>query len=90
MTDMDRENLVFFSVPYDRGFTAYVDGQEREIERVDHGLMAVCVPEGSHTIEFVYFPAGLLPACGVSAAALLLLLASLIPERKRAGRNSKK
>ncbi len=89
-TDMDRENLVFFSVPYDRGFTAYVDGQEREIERVDHGLMAVCVPEGSHTIEFVYFPAGLLPACGVSAAALLLLLASLIPERKRSGRNSKK
>lgn len=28
---LDRTNLMFFSVPYDDGFTAYVDGQETEI-----------------------------------------------------------
>ena len=31
---LDRANLMFFSVPYDDGFTAYVDGQETEILRV--------------------------------------------------------
>ncbi len=52
--DMERENLLFFSVPYDEGFTAYVDGVETKIVRVDYGLSAVVVPEGSHEIEFRY------------------------------------
>lgn len=56
---LDRENLVFFSVPYDDGFTAYVNGQEAEILRVDNGMMAVLCPAGWSNIDFVYSPAGL-------------------------------
>ena len=41
---LERPNLVFFSVPYDDGFTAYVNGQETEILRVDNGLMTVLCP----------------------------------------------
>ncbi len=49
---LDRANLMFFSVPYDDGFTAYVDGQETEILRVDEGLMAVPLPRrnGHHRL----------------------------------------
>ena len=50
---------MFFSVPYDDGFTAYVDGQETEILRVDEGLMAVLCPAGTVTIDFVYQPDGI-------------------------------
>ena len=39
--DLTRENLVFFSVPYDDGFTAYVNGEQADIVEVDEGLMAV-------------------------------------------------
>lgn len=53
-TNLERDNLVFFSVPYSKGFTAYVDGNETEIEQVFGGLMAVYVPEGDHSIEFRY------------------------------------
>ena len=42
----DRENLVFFSVPYDKGWTAYVNGREVEIEEVNAGFMAVKVGAG--------------------------------------------
>ena len=56
---LDRANLMFFSVPYDDGFTAYVDGQETEILRVDEGLMAVLCPAGTVTIDFVYQPDGI-------------------------------
>ncbi len=56
---LDRDNLVFFSVPYDDGFTAYVNGQETEILEVDNGLMAVLCPAGWNNIDFVYSPAGL-------------------------------
>ncbi|MBQ7902968.1 MAG: YfhO family protein, partial [Oscillospiraceae bacterium] len=51
---LNQPNLVFFSVPYDEGFTAYVNGQEAEIEKVNYGLSAVYVPAGDNTIEFRY------------------------------------
>ena len=51
---MERDNLLFFSVPYDECFTAYVDGVETKIVRADFGLSAIPVPEGDHEVEFVY------------------------------------
>lgn len=50
--NLDKRNLVFYSVPYDDSFTAYVDGKETVIEKVFDGLCAVEVPEGDHCIEF--------------------------------------
>jgi len=66
---LDRANLMFFSVPYDDGFTAYVDGQETEILRVDEGLMAVLCPAGTVTIDFVYQPDGIRLSRTVTLAA---------------------
>lgn len=43
---LKKDNLVFFSVPYDDGFTAYVNGKETEVIRVDGGLMAVLARRG--------------------------------------------
>ena len=56
---LEKQNLVFFSVPYDDGFTAYVNGSETDILRVDEGLMAVLCPAGENDIDFVYQPDGL-------------------------------
>ena len=56
---LDKDNLVFFAVPYDDGFTAYVNGEEREVVEVDKGLMAVLCPAGYSTIDFVYETDGL-------------------------------
>ena len=52
--DLNKDNLVFFAVPYDDGFTAYVNGEEQEVVEVDKGLMAVLCPAGENTIDFVY------------------------------------
>ena len=70
---LDKENLVFFSVPYDKGFTAYVDGVKTPLIRADFGLMAIDVPAGEHNIEFRYFPAGMKVCIGISAVAALIL-----------------
>ena len=72
---LDRENLVFFSFPFEKGWSARVDGKEAEIVKADFGLMAVCVPEGTHTITFTYLPYGLHAGILVSLAALVILLA---------------
>ena len=57
--DLDRDNLVFFSVPYDDGWSAKVNGQDVEIEKVDYGFMAVLCPAGSNDIQFTYETKGL-------------------------------
>ena len=72
--NLPSENLVFFSVPYDEGFTAQVDGVQVPIEKVDGGLMAIPVPEGTHEIRFTYLPKGFYLCCAISAITAILLL----------------
>ena len=67
---LDKTNLVFFSVPYDDGFTAYVNGEKADILRVDEGLMAVLCPAGASSIDFVYQAAGLSASRVVTAVAI--------------------
>ena len=67
---LEKPNLVFFSVPYDDGFTAYVNGEKTGILRVDEGLMAVLCPAGTSSIDFVYQAAGLSASRVVTAVAI--------------------
>ncbi|MBQ7070416.1 MAG: YfhO family protein [Ruminococcus sp.] len=52
--NLERENLMFFSVPYDKGWSATVNGKEVDIEKVTYGFMAVLCPEGECEIKFTY------------------------------------
>lgn len=51
--------LLFTSVPYDEGYTVYVDDKETEYLSVNDGFIAVPLSEGEHSIEMVYYPPGL-------------------------------
>ncbi len=83
---MDR--LVFFSVPFENGWTATVNGQPAEITRVNIGFMAVRVPGNTVSdIEFTYSTPGLGIGAVVSASGVVLYIVYMImyvsPERKR-------
>lgn len=75
---MERENYVFFSVPYEEGFTAYVDGTETDIMKAQFGFMAVKVPAGEHSIEFKYMPSGLMKGIYMSVAGLVIFFLLLL------------
>ncbi len=64
---LNQPNLVFFSVPYDEGFTAYVNGEKTEIEKVNYGLCAVYAPAGDNEIIFTYRTPGLTTGIAVTA-----------------------
>ena len=51
--------LLFTSIPYDAGWTAYVDGEKYEIDKVGNAFIALKLAAGDHVIEFKYFPPGL-------------------------------
>ena len=76
--NLDSEQLVFFSVPYEDGWSATVDGQAVDIEQVNIGFMAVRVGAGEHTIRFNYMTPGLgwgaLISLGAAAALIIYVI----------------
>ncbi|MBQ4050639.1 MAG: YfhO family protein, partial [Oscillospiraceae bacterium] len=82
------EELVFFSIPYEEGWTATVNGKPAEIENVSGGFMAVRVPAGMSSIRFDYETPGMKTGLAVSGGALaawgLYLLAVKGLSRKKA------
>ena len=68
---LDRPNYVFFSIPFDDGWTATVNGKNADIIKVAKGFMAVEAPAGECTIKFSYKTPGLKYGLIISASALL-------------------
>lgn len=65
---------LMFTIPYDEGWTCYIDGKEAEIKMVLGVFMAVDAPEGTHSYEMKFFSVGMKTGIGLSAAALLTTL----------------
>lgn len=77
--DSDRQQIIFFSVPYESGWSATVNGEPAAIEKVNVGFMAVTVPEGEDvTIEFTYHTPGLTTGFIITLVSLALLVAYLM------------
>ncbi len=72
--ELPSTKMVFFSVPYSKGFTARIDGKEVPIHIANWCMMALKIPAGKHSIAFNYFPAGLKTGACISLVGLLLLL----------------
>ncbi len=70
----ERENLVFFSIPYSDGWSATVNGVPCEIEKVNKGFMAVLVPAGESEIRFNYTTPGLKTGLLVTFVSAILLI----------------
>ena len=70
----DKRSLVFFSVPYDEGFSATVDGKSVEIEKANVGFMAIPVDAGTSIIRFSYHTPGLDTGIYVSLVSIIVFL----------------
>lgn len=69
---LEKDNYVFFSVPYDEGWTATVNGKSTDIVKVAKGFMAVEAPAGECTVKFSYKTPGLKYGIIISAASFLI------------------
>lgn len=83
LSSQEQATLVFFSVPYDDGFTATVNGESAPVLKVDNGLMAVPVPAGESEIVFTYRTPGLGLSVPVSLGALVIYGAYLLWLRRK-------
>ena len=78
VVEREQENLVFFSVPYDKGWKATVNGQEAEIVKANIGFMAVKVPAGVSEISFSYTTPYLYSGLFISAVCIIVLVIYVI------------
>ncbi len=72
--EMNKPGMLFFSVPWDKGWTARLDGQPATIEKLNLGFVGLMVPAGMHDIEFTYFPPGLLLGSLMSLVSIAVLV----------------
>ena len=77
------DELLVFTIPYDQNWTVLLDGEPAEPVEIQNCLMALSVPEGTHTVELRYLPAGVVPGAVITGAALVLLLTAVFLRHRR-------
>lgn len=85
-----RDGLFYTSIPYEKGWKAYVDGEEVEIKPIGGSMLAFDITKGEHEIVLKYVPNGFVPGLIISIISLIgfaafcvltyILKKKLIPE----------
>ena len=70
--DIKQDTSIFFTIPYDKGWSAYQDGKKIEIKQAQTGFMKVDVPKGKGTITLSFIPNGFVIGAICSFTSLLL------------------
>ena len=72
------DGMMMMPMPYDEGWTVYVDGEQVELFEHESHIMMFELPKGEHEIEMSYFPLGLKEGIFVSIGAVLGLVMVLL------------
>lgn len=82
-----KERLVYFSVPNDNGWRAYINGEETEILTVNGGMTGIIVPEGESKVCLEFHTPGLTAGIIISLSSLAVMiiinLKKLVTNRKK-------
>lgn len=67
-----KDELLFFSIPFDKGWHARVDNKETNLEQVNIGFMGLPITKGTHIVELKYVPPCLIAGGIISLISLVL------------------
>ncbi len=85
--DVKEDGLFYTSVSYDKGWKAYVDGEEVEITPVSDALVAFKLSAGQHDIKLKYCPVGFpigvaVTLIGIAVFVSIILFGAKIKTKK--------
>lgn len=81
--------MLFFSIPFDQGWTAYVNGKPAQLLPLNAGMMGLLLSKGSHTVELSFFPP-LVKEGTIASLAGIVLYGGLLIVLGRKNRTSTK
>ena len=90
VSSYNTEKLVCFSVPWCKGWSATVNGEPVEVDKINGGLCAIRVPGGIGEISFTYETPGLkygIMATAAGAVLFAVYMLSFLIVRRRNGRS---
>jgi len=70
----DDFGVLYVSIPYEKGWTAYVDGNKTDIKEIYNGMMSLSLTPGEHTVEFKYQTPGLLVGTLITLISLIVYI----------------
>ena len=81
--DMEDDGIMCLTIPYSKGWRAYVDGKKTELTKANTMFMALKLDKGSHDIRLEYHTPGLLSGFILSILGLVLLVILIRSEKKQ-------
>ena len=82
-SSLEGENILFFSVPWDEGWSATVNGEPTEVLRVNIGFIGIRVPAGAAEIRLDYTTPGLRLGICITGGFLLIWLIYFLRSRRK-------
>ena len=76
------ETSIFFTIPYDQGWSAYQNGKKLQIQQAQTGFMKIDVPEGEGTITLSFIPKGFIAGASCSLIAIIVFIFYDIQRKK--------
>ena len=87
MIPLPSDSCILFTIPYDEGWTATVDGQKAETVMAYGALLAVPATPGTHQIDLSYSPPGFEAGILVTIGSVLLFAGMIVykhlPNKRR-------
>lgn len=77
------DGIMYTSIIYDKGWTAYVDGKKVEISSLNDALLTIPLTAGTHTIELKYMPTNLPIGLVITATAIAIFIFLIVWDKKR-------
>ena len=75
------DGVLMTSIPYEKGWSAYVDGKKVDVFDIYNAFCAIDLPAGEHTVTFKYIPAGFIIGNVVCVSSIIALIALYYVEK---------
>ena len=80
------DHRLFFSIPYDKGWTVKIDGKKVKTKALGKAFLTVKVPEGKHKVSLTYVSSGFKEGAILSVAGfvIFILITAFFRRKKKA------
>ena len=71
----NQKQLLVTTIPYDKGWSATIDGKKVDITAFEDAFISLEIPKGTHEVKFSYLPQGFVIGAVLFGLCILLFLA---------------
>ncbi len=82
------KGIMAFNIPFNKGWSAKVDGKKQELIKVNGILMGLALEPGSHNVEMTYITPGFVSGSFISITILMFIIICYIFNNRRKIRKS--